>query len=172
MRTRALGLALGLALALGAMLSASPCAAQQQKPSLNAGRITGEVLVGAYVGIGGFLVGRVAGENLSDALRVDSDRTRNRIGIGTGAVVAALATAGVVYGIGNIGNETGDFGPTLVGTGAGFVVALSLAHVIIGPGLRPPEGASTSARWATVNVLALLPAAGAAVGFASSRRFK
>ncbi len=158
--------------ALGLVALAQPGAAQQQKPSLNAGRITGEVLAGTYVGIGGFLVGRVAGENLSDALRVESDRTRNRIGIGTGAVVAAFATAGVVYGIGNIGDETGDFDATLAGTGAGFVVALGLAHVLIGPGLRPPEGSSTRARWATVNVLALLPAAGAAVGFASTRRYR
>lgn len=149
-----------------------PLAAQEQKPSLNAGRLTGEVLAGTYVGIGAFLVGRFAGENISDALRVENEQARNRIGIGTGAVVSALATAGVVYGIGNIGNETGDFDATLLGTGVGFVAAISIAHVIIGPGLRPREGQSTSARWAAVNFVALLPAAGAAVGFASTRRFK
>jgi hypothetical protein len=159
-------------LTLAALAVTTPALAQQQKPSLNAGRITGEVLAGTYVGIGAFLVGRVAAENLSDALRVESDRTRNRIGITTGAVVSILATAGVVYGIGNIGNETGDYDATVMGTTAGFAVALTAAHVLIGPGLRPPSGSSTAARWATVNALALLPAAGAAVGFASTRRYK
>lgn len=161
-------------LAFVALAAAVPavCDSQEQRPSLSAGRITGEVVAGAYAGIAGFLVGRYAGERVSDLVGVDSDRTRRRVGFTSGVLIAGLSTAGTVYAIGNIGDQTGDFNATYLGTGVGFVVAVGLARVVLGPGGRPGEGMSTAGRWAAANVIALLPAAGAAVGFASTRRYQ
>lgn len=163
---------LGLAClsAMATLLAAVPTAAQQQRPSLNAGRIAGEVFAGAYVGIGGFLIGRYVAEQVSDRVGVTSDLTRRRVGVAGGGLLAGLATAGTVYAIGSVGDQAGDFDATLLGTGVGFVAAMGVARMVLGPLGSPREGMSTAGRWATVNVLALLPAAGAAVGFASTRR--
>lgn len=146
--------------------------AQQARPDLNAGRIAGEAFAGAYAGIGGFLIGRYVGERTSDLVGVDRDETRRRVGFTTGVVVAGLATAGTVYGIGNIGDETGNFDATLLGAGVGFVGAVLLARMTLGPSERPREGMSTAMRWAAANVIALLPSIGATIGFNSTRRFK
>ena len=162
------------AIALSAIVLAAAlpavAAAQEQRPSLSAGRVTGEVVVGAYAGIAGFLMGRYAGERVSDLVGVESDRRRRSVGFASGVLIAGLATAGTVYGIGSIGDQTADFDATYLGTGVGFVAALGLARVVLGPGGRPREGMSTAGRWAVANAIALLPAAGAAVGFASTRR--
>jgi hypothetical protein len=146
--------------------------AQEQRPSLSAGRVTGELVAGAYAGVSGFFIGRYIGDRASDALGVQSDVTRHRVRHGTGVVLAGAATAGVVYAIGNIGDETGEFGATALGTTVGLAAAIGLARVVLGPGGRPGEGMSSAGRWATINVIALLPAAGAAVGFASTRRYR
>lgn len=158
---------------LAAALAVSDVAeAQQARPDLNAGRIAGEAFAGAYAGIGGFLIGRFVGERTSDLVGVDREETRRRVGFATGVVVAGLATAGTVYGIGNIGDETGDFDATLLGAGVGFVGAVALARMTLGPSERPREGMSTAMRWAAANVIALLPSIGATIGFNSTRRFK
>lgn len=152
--------------------SAAPLAAQRARPPLSAGRISGQLVAGTYVGIGGFLIGRFAGERMADLLGAERDATINTVGLTSGVLVAGLATAGSVHGIGNIGDQTGDFGATYLGTGVGFAAGWALARVILGPQERPREGMSTAMRWATANVIALLPSIGATVGFNSSRRYK
>ena len=87
-----------------------------------------------------------------------------------GIIGGGLATAGVVYAIGSIGDQTGDFDATALGTGVGFVAALGLAKMVLGPEGRPRAGMSTKARWVTANVIAMLPAVGASIGFNSTRR--
>lgn len=163
---------LQVALLAVALTVSAVAEAQQARPDLNAGRIAGEAFAGAYAGIGGFLIGRFVGERTSDIVGVDREETRRRVGFATGVVVAGLATAGTVYGIGNIGDETGDFDATMLGAGVGFVGAVALARMTLGPSERPREGMSTAMRWAAANVIALLPSIGATIGFNSTRRFK
>lgn len=150
----------------------APLAAQQARPPLAPGRIAGELVAGTYVGIGGFLVGRFAGERMADILGAEADATIRRVGVTSGVLVAGLATAGTVYGIGNIDDQTGDFSATYLGTGVGFVAGWALSRALLGPEERPRQGMSTAARWAAANVIALLPSIGATVGFNSSRRYK
>jgi hypothetical protein len=159
---------------LSALVAAplSVATAQQARPSLNAGRITGELVAGTYAGIGGFLVGRYVGERMGDLAGVDQDHTRRLVGNVTGVAVAGLATAGTVYAIGNIGDQTGQFDATYLGTGVGFVAGWALSRALLGPQERPRQGMSTAMRWATVNIIAFLPSIGATVGFNSSRRFR
>ena len=157
---------------LAALALAGQLTAQEQRPPLNAGRVAGEVLVGAYAGIGGFVVGRFVGEGLSDAVGIDAEDSRRRVGRVTGYVVAGLATAGTVYGIGNIGDQTGDFGDTALGTGVGFVAALAIARVALGPNIGTERKMGGAGRWITINALAMLPAIGATVGFNSTRRYR
>ncbi|WKW11822.1 hypothetical protein Strain138_001088 [Pseudogemmatithrix spongiicola] len=160
-----------LALAL-LVATASSLEAQRARPPLNAGRVAGELAVGTYAGIGGFLVGRFVGERMADILGAERDATMRAVGLTSGVAVAGLATAGSVYGIGNIGDQTGDFSATYLGTGVGFAAGWALSRALLGPSERPREGMSTAARWATANVIALLPSIGATVGFNSSRRYK
>jgi hypothetical protein len=47
---------------------------------------------------------------------------------------------------------------------------MALARLLLGPELDPPSGMRTTARWATANLIALLPAIGASVGFNATRR--
>ncbi len=146
--------------------------AQQSRPALSAGRVTGELVAGTYAGIGGFLVGRYVGERIGDLAGVDQDATRRFVGNLSGVAVAGLATAGTVYAIGNIGDQTGEFDATYLGTGVGFVAGWALSRALLGPQERPRQGMSTAMRWATVNIIAFLPSIGATVGFNSSRRFR
>ncbi len=167
-RLRAAGALIGII----ATLVAAPTAAQQAKPALSAGRVTAEVVLGTYTGIGGFVVGRYVGLRVGDAVGVTSDDTQRRLGFAAGVFAAGLTTAGTVYGIGSIGDQTGDFATTYLGTGVGFVAAWGLQRVLLGPEERPRSGMSTAMRWTIANVLASLPAAGASIGFNSTRRFK
>ena len=171
---RAARLAPTLASALALLaLTALPAQAQRQtKPRIDAGRIAGEAIGGAYAGIGGFLIGRELGNIASDAVGVESEVTRRNVGYVTGFAVSTLATSGVVFGIGSIGDQTGDFDATLLGTSVGFIAGAGLARVLFGPSVTPDPGMSTRMRWATVNALALLPAIGATIGFNSTRRFR
>lgn len=159
--------------AVASVLAASSAQAQRtEKPRLNAGRVAGEVIVGGYAGIGGFIVGRYIAESLTGLTGVESDDTKRRLGWTGGVIGGGLATAGVVYAIGNIGDQTGDFDATYLGSGVGFVAALGVARILLGPEGRPRENTSTAMRWATANVIALLPAIGASIGFNSTRRYK
>ncbi len=159
-----------LVFATACALATSAGAQPVDRPRLDAARITGEVLAGAYAGIGGYFVGKYVAGTVSDALGVESEAAQRNIGLIGGGIGGGLATAGVVYAIGSMGDTAGDFDATLLGTTAGFVVAVGVARLVLGPGVRPPAGMSTGARWATANVLALLPAIGGAIGFNSTRR--
>jgi len=141
-----------------------------EKPRLEPLRVGSQVVVGGYSGIGGFVIGRFVAERVAGAARVENEAAMRRLGFVGGVIGGGLATAGVVYGIGNIGDQTGDFDATYLGTGVGFVAALGIAKMVLGPEGRPREGMSTSARWATANIIALLPAIGATIGFNSTRR--
>jgi drug/metabolite transporter (DMT)-like permease len=156
---------------LGIVLIAAMAEAQQQpKPRLEPARVMGQVALGAYAGVGGFIVGRYLGEELVQRAGSDHEPTIRRVGFATGAIGGGLATAGVVYGIGSIGDQSGDFDATALGAGVGFAVSMALARVLLGPELSPPSGMRTTARWATANLIALLPAVGASIGFNSTRR--
>jgi hypothetical protein len=153
-------------------LCAGPASAEAQRqgrPRLDTGRVAVESLGGAYAGIGGFLLGRYAGETLGGALGVESDVTRRGVGYTAGAVTATFATAGFVYAVGSMGDTAGDFNATLLGSGAGLVAGFVVGKLIFPAG---DDTMSSKARWATINVLALLPSVGATIGFNSTRRFQ
>lgn len=157
--------------AAGIAASALPLAAQQaDRPRLEPARVAGEVVVGGYAGIGGFIVGRFVAEEGATRLGASNETTIRNTGYVGGVIGGGLATAGVVYAIGNIGDQTGDFDATALGTGVGFVAALGIAKMVLGPEGRPRSGMSTRARWVTANVIAILPAIGASIGFNSTRR--
>jgi hypothetical protein len=98
--------------------------------------------------------------------------TIRNLGYIGGVIGGGVATAGVVYGIGNMGDQTGDFDATALGTGVGFVAAVGIAKMVLGPTERPRQGMSTATRWAAANVIAMLPAIGATIGFNSTRRYR
>jgi hypothetical protein len=165
--------ALAVATLVLCAVSVRPASGQQAgKPRIEPARVIGEAFAGAYAGIGGFILGRFVTEGVTDLMGIDNETARRRVGFVGGVVGGGLATAGVVYAIGNIGGQTGDFDATYLGTGVGFVAALGVARMALGPGGRPREGSSTARRWATANVVALLPAIGATIGFNSTRRNK
>lgn len=163
-----------VALCAVALLSGAGTLGAQQlgKPRLEPARVAGQVFVGGYSGIAGFVIGRFVAEGVSEAVGIENESAMRRIGFAGGVIGGGLATAGVVYGIGSIGDQTGDFDATYLGTGVGFVAALGIARLMLGPDGRPREGTSTSKRWATANIVALLPAIGASIGFNSTRRYK
>ena len=153
------------------ILFTSHAAAQPlDRPRLDAGRVSGEVVVGAYAGIGGVLLGRRVGHEIAAAAGAESEMTIRRAEFVGAAAGGILATSGAIFGIGSIGDQTGDFSDTALGTTAGFVVAVGVARIMLGPDLRPAPGSSTAMRWAVANVLALLPAIGGTIAFNSSRR--
>ena len=159
------------ALALALLAGASTLEAQQiAKPRIEPVRVAGQVILGGYSGIAGFVIGRFVAEGVTGAVGIENETAIRRLGFVGGVIGGGLATAGVVYGIGNVGDQTGDFDATYLGTGVGFVAALGIARMVLGPEGRPREGMSTSKRWATANVIALLPAIGATIGFHSTRR--
>lgn len=168
MRSGAPVTALILALATAAALGAQ----EQPKPRLDAVRVGGEALGGAYAGIGGFVIGRYVGTEIADLVGVEHDVTRRRAGYAAGMVTGAFATAGAVYLIGSMGNETGDFNATLLGTGVGYVAAVGIAQMFLDPDGRPRSGMSTKMKWTAINIVALLPAIGATIGFNSTRRIQ
>lgn len=156
------------------VLGPSRAAAQPvaEKPRLEPLRVTGEVVLGGYAGIGGFVVGRFLGEFAAERLGARNETTLRNMGFLGGVIGGGLATAGTVYAIGSLGDQAADFDATALGTGVGFVAALGIAKMVLGPEGRPREGMSTSARWAAANVIALLPAIGGTIGFNSTRRYR
>ncbi len=156
-----------------ALTWASDAAAQQQEgPKLEPLRVAGEMVLGGYAGIGGFVIGRFVAEGTVGLLGVRHEGTVRKLGFTGGVIGGGLATAGVVYALGNMGDQTGDFDATYLGTGIGFVAALGVAKMILGPEGRPRQGMSTAARWTAANVIALLPAIGATIAFNSTLRYR
>ncbi len=167
---RGAGLTLGVVGLLTVMLAPAAGQAQELKPRLEPARVAGETLAGAYAGIGGFVIGRYAAKGIGNVVGVESEDTQRRIGFAGGVLGGGLATAGVVHAIGSMGDQTGDFATTYLGSGIGFVAGLGVARLVLGPEGRPKQGMSTKMRWATANVIAFLPAIGATIAFNSTRR--
>jgi hypothetical protein len=164
-----------IALALTACALGRPLGAQESegpsgRPALEPLRIGGEVVAGAYAGFLGFYVGRFVGERVGDLLRLegtgDAHRTTMLVFANAGA---AFGTAGTVYGIGSIGDQTGDFGTTLLGTGLGYATAVGLNRFICPPAGRAPR--ASRCRIIADAVEVLLPAIGSTIAFNSTRRF-
>jgi hypothetical protein len=152
-------------------LLAVPLAAQPvERPRLEPARVTGELIAGAYAGIGGYFLGRHLAHEIAGVFGAESEATIRRVEFVGGAAGGILATAGAVYGIGSIGDQAGDFGETALGSAAGYLVAIGVARLVLGPDLRPEPNMGTGARWAIANVLALMPAVGGTIGFNSTRR--
>ncbi len=147
-------------------------AQQTEKPRLETLRVGGELVAGTYAGIGGYLAGSYVAKQTASLMGAESDATLRRAKFVGGVIGGGLATAGVVYGIGSLGDQAGDFDATYLGSGIGFVAGLGIAKMILGPEGRPRQGMSTKARWATANVIALLPAIGATIAFNSTRRIQ
>lgn len=147
-------------------------AQQLEKPRLEVWRVGAQTVVGGYAGIGGFVVGRFVAEGSVRLVGADHETTIRNLGYVGGVIGGGVATAGVVYGIGNLGDQTGDFDATALGTGVGFVAALGIAKLVLGPTERPRQDMSTATRWAAANVIAMLPAIGATIGFNSTRRYR
>ena len=157
-------------LLLGGLAPLALSAQEVYRPRLEPARVAGEVFVGAYAGIGGFVIGRFASKGLASVVGIDSEDAQRRIGFVGGVLGGGLATAGVVHAIGSLTTHSGDFATTYLGSGIGFVAGLGVARMVLGPEGRPREGISTKARWATANVIAFLPAIGATIAFNSTRR--
>jgi hypothetical protein len=144
--------------------------AVQQRPDIEPLRVGGELVVGTYAGIGGFVLGRAAGGALADLMTHD-DGTRDRIAMTTGIIGGGLATAGGVYAIGNMCCTTGSFGATFLGAGAGALTSFVLQKTVFSGRSHASRDAS-DLRWSTAILEAFLPSIGATIGFNSSRRIK
>lgn len=155
---------------LGGVLAGPVGAQPLDKPRLEPARVAGELVAGAYVGIGGYFLGRHLAHEIAGALGAESEATIRRAEFVGSAAGGILATAGAVYGIGSLGEQAGDFGETALGAAAGYLVAIGVARLVLGPDLRPEPNMGTGARWAIANVLALMPAIGGTIGFNSTRR--
>jgi hypothetical protein len=132
-------------------------------------RVAGQLVVGTYAGLGGYFIGRLVGTRIADLVGA-SDRDAANAGAVSGVVGAAFATAGTVYGIGAIGDQTGGFGATLAGTGAGYLVSIAVNALVFRDGPVTTTGAAR-ARWLYTGLEGFLPALGATIGFTSTRRF-
>ena len=127
------------------------------KPPLNAGRITGEILIGSAGGLLGGVFGFIIASPF-EKIRFHSFMIGHSIGSATG-----------VFTIGNLNNETGNFGASLIGS-ALFEI---LAFLDYKPYL------STSDEWAFYNnfrkitfLFGFAAPIGATIGFNSTRRYK
>ncbi|MBX9927810.1 MAG: hypothetical protein K2X99_02765 [Gemmatimonadaceae bacterium] len=149
---------------------AAPVTAATTRQPLQPGRVLGEVIIGAYAGVAGYLIGRTVGDGIAELIHGSDDEdhaTARAIGGITGA---AFGTAGGVYLIGNIGDHTGDFATTMLGTGAGWLVG-SLAYRALAPDASDEGARSSRRRWAAATVEAILPSIGATIAFNSTRRY-
>jgi hypothetical protein len=166
------------ALVVAALAVAAPLAAQdvpasaRPRPVLSAPRVGGELLAGAYAGYLGFYIGRFAGERIADLVQLEEEG-----GVRRGAVLtfaysgAAFGTAAAVSGIGSLGDQTGEFGAALLGTGLGFVVAVGVNRLVF-PGSEGGTPRARATRRLADAIEVLLPAIGATIAFNSTRRFE
>ena len=162
-------------LTIGATMMVRVAVAQSDagsKPPLEGWRIGCEMVAGTYAGYAGYFVGRAAGMRIGDALwgASNHDTQRNVLKQSLGFGVAGVATAGAVYGVGSIGGQRAKFGTTLVGTAAGFGVAVVASRLLWSPSRHSETQQDRWARRAAELVEVLLPAAGATIGFNSTRR--
>lgn len=141
-------------------------------PPLEPARVAGEVLAGAYAGIGGYFIGSWLGGNIGEMLPDASEGTRDQIAFVGGVVGAGIATAASVSAIGNIGDQTGSYPAALAGTAGGVVAGLLLNQILYGHARLPSETESSRLRWVEASLEAMLPSIGATIGFNSTRKFK
>ena len=130
------------------------------------------MLASAYAGIGGFLLGRYAGNSVATMTGATSEDTRERVAHATGVLAGGLTTAGSVYAIGSIGDQTGSFRDALIGAGAGYVTSLAIRWVAMGTSSAKGRGDASGMRWMGAAIESLLPAIGSTIAFNSSRRYK
>ena len=150
----------------------APATEGRGRPSLEPARIAGELLAGAYAGIGGYFVGSWVGGGLGNLLSDASEGTKDQIAFAGGILGAGVATAASVVAIGNIGDQAGSFPTALVGTAAGVTAGLLLNQLLYGHARLPAEGESSRLRWVEASLEAMLPSIGATIAFNSTRRFK
>jgi hypothetical protein len=141
-------------------------------PPLEPARVAGQVLAGAYAGIGGYFVGSWVGKVATNSLPMASDGTKDDISFVFGVAGATLATAATVYAIGDIGDQTGKYSHALAGTVGGVAVGLLLNQLLYGHARLPEETGSSRVRWIEASLEALLPSIGATIVFNTSRRYK
>jgi len=122
---------------------------QASRPPLNAGRVGGQILAGTVAGVGtGLLMAALADDGDDDMM------------IGASSAFAGflvgfpVGVTGGAYLVGRIGDQTGSFPMTLLGTIGGVVAAVALADAT--------EGWSFLA----------MPPVGATIGFNLTRRYK
>jgi hypothetical protein len=140
-------------------------------PALEAPRVAGELLAGAYASIGGYMVGSWVGGLAAEPLPA-SDDTKEQISFATGVVGASFATAAAVSAVGSIGDQTGSYGAAVGGAAGGVVAGFLVNQILYGHARLPSQSESSRMRWVEASVEALLPSIGATLAFNSSRRFK
>jgi hypothetical protein len=158
------------ALACTMLVAASAEAQRAARPTLEPLRVTGEVVVGSYAGIGGYFLGSALGHHIAERWPDGSATTNDFITSGFAYSGAAFATAGGVYMVGASGNQRGSFSATMLGTGVGAGLAWVLDQTFFSNDGNDSADASRT-RWTQALVKSLLPSIGATVGFNSSRRF-
>jgi hypothetical protein len=141
-------------------------------PSLEPARLAGQVLAGAYSGIGGYFLASWAGGLVMDRMPMASDGTKDKVQFAMGLVGATAATAASVTAIGNIGDQTGSYRAALAGTVGGVAVGLVINQLLYGHSRLPAEEGSSRVRWLEASLEALLPSIGATIAFNSTRKYK
>jgi len=142
------------------------------KPDIEPARVAGEVLAGAYAGIGGYVIASWASGFLTDRLTDASEGTKQQIELGFGVVGAIAGTAVSVWAVGDIGDQTGSYPATVMGATGGVVTAFLINKALYGSARLPNKPGSSRMRWVEASLEALLPSIGATIGFNSSRRYK
>jgi hypothetical protein len=176
---RALGLVALLALGAGTMRAQTACAATSagcalgpgERPDVRPERVAGEIVGGTYAGIAGYFVGRGVGTIATAMMSERDDALRDRIVNGAGVVGAGFAIASTVYGIGNIGAETGSYAKTLGGVGIGTAASLIVSHLVF-QGRIPADKWSARRKWWVATLECSLPAIGGTIAFNRSRRWQ
>lgn len=141
-------------------------------PPLEPARIAGQLFAGAYAGIAGYFIGHLAGTVVAETFADAGSATRDRIGFAFGIVGAGVATAATVSAVGNIGDQTGSYPATMLGTAAGGAAAFLLNRMLYGQARLPSDRQSSRMRWVEASFEALLPSLGATIAFNSTRQYK
>ncbi|MDA1081970.1 MAG: hypothetical protein O2973_09895 [Gemmatimonadetes bacterium] len=165
-----LGLRVGVSAAAGPLFQAST--STSEKPPLEPARVAGQLLAGAYAGIGGYVIGSLAGGALTGAMPGVSDDAKSTIKFTAGVLGAAAATAGAVWTVGDIGDQAGSYTDALIGTAGGIATAFLFNRLVYGHARLPSEPGSSRLRWIEASLEALLPSLGATIVFNSNRRYK
>ncbi len=141
-------------------------------PPLEPARIAGQLLAGAYAGLGGYVIGHWAAGFVTERMTGASEGTKDDLKFTVGVITAAAATAGSVWTVGDIGDQTGSYTAALAGTAGGIAAAFLLNKVLYGQARLPNEEGSSRMRWVEASLEALLPSLGATIAFNSTRRYK